>query len=264
MNTNKTIFELLEKEPIQNSLPTENNHFTKEKTKESEEEPNLTRLESFASLSINYFKDIKHVGEEHYFDETDNECGSNFVSKKELEKLLYKNSKYKESDFIKISKLGNGSYGHVFKIKHKETKNIYALKEINKLKLYKENKSYQIYIENEMLKLCSHKNIVKYYGFYENKNNFSIIEEYCPYGDLSSFLNENRQNLTLIEIQYIIGQIIICLEYLSHLRIVHRDIKPENFLIVFKVKYSILKHIHLLMIFIKLKMVYQVILLLRI
>ena len=231
MNTNKTIFELLEKEPIQNSLPTESNHFTKEKTKELEEELNLNKFESSASLSLNYFKDTKHSGEEHYFYETDNECGSNFVSKKELEKLMYKNSKYIESDFIKISKLGNGSYGHVFKIKNKETNNIYALKEINKLQLYKENKSYQIYIENEMLKLCSHKNVVKYYGFYENKSTFSIIEEYCPYGDLSSFLNENRQNLTLIEIQYIIGQIIICLEYLSHLRIVHRDIKPENFLI---------------------------------
>ena len=58
-----------------------------------------------------------------------------------------------------------------------------------------------------MLKLCSHPNIVNYYGFYENKINFSIIEEYCPYGDLSSFICENKQNLSLIEIQYIIGQI---------------------------------------------------------
>ena len=231
MNVNKAIFDLIENEPIKNSLPTESNHFTKEKSKEIEEEPNLNILESFASMSLNYFKDTKHGGEDYFFDETDNECGSNFVSRKELQNILYKNSKYKESDFTKISKLGNGSYGHAFKIRHKETNNIYALKEINKYKLSKENKSYQIYVENEMLKLCSHKNIVKYYGFYENNSNFSIIEEYCPYGDLSTFLNENKQNLTLAEIQYIIAQIIVCLEYLSHKKIIHRDIKPENFLI---------------------------------
>ena len=169
MNTNQTIFQLFETEPIQNSLPTENNHFTKEKAIDQQEELNQNVLESFVSNSINYFKDIKHGGgEDHYFDETDNECGSNFVSKKELENIIYKNSKYIESDFVKIARLGNGSYGHVFKVRHKETNNIYALKEINKLKLNKENKMHQIYVENEMLKLCSHENIVKYYGFYEN------------------------------------------------------------------------------------------------
>jgi serine/threonine protein kinase len=228
----KTIFDLFETEPIQNNLPTESNHFIKEKSKDIENEQNKNICESsFVSTSLNYFKDTKHGGDDYFMDETDNECGSNFVSRKELQNIIYKNSVYKESDFIKISKLGNGSYGQVFKVKHKETNKIYALKEINKPKLIKENKAYQIYVENEMLKLCSHKNIVNYYGFYENKYTFSIIEEYCPYGDLSSFLNENKQNLSLSEIQYIIGQIILCLEYLSTKKIIHRDIKPENFLI---------------------------------
>jgi serine/threonine protein kinase len=231
MTNNKTIFDLFEVEPIQNSLPTESNHFTKPEAKNLVEDKNSNILESFASLSLNYFKDSKQGPEDYFYEETDNECGSNFVSRKELQNILYKNSTYKESDFIKISKLGNGSYGHVYKIRHKETNKIYALKEINKIKLNKENKSYQIFVENEMLKLCSHKNIIKYYGFYETNSNFSIIEEYCPYGDLSSFLNENKNNLTLIEIQYIIAQIITCLEYLSYKKIIHRDIKPENFLI---------------------------------
>jgi serine/threonine protein kinase len=228
----KTFFDLFETEPIQNNLPTESNHFIKEKSKDIENEQNKNICESsFVSTSLNYFKDTKHGGDDYFMDETDNECGSNFVSRKELQNIIYKNSVYKESDFIKISKLGNGSYGQVFKVKHKETNKIYALKEINKPKLIKENKAYQMYVENEMLKLCSHKNIVNYYGFYENKYTFSIIEEYCPYGDLSSFLNENKQNLSLSEIQYIIGQIILCLEYLSTKKIIHRDIKPENFLI---------------------------------
>ena len=227
----KTIFDLFETEPIQNNLPTESNHFIKEQSKDIENEHNKNFCESFVSTSLNYFKDTKHGGDDYFMDETDNECGSNFVSRKELQNIIYKNSVYKESDFIKISKLGNGSYGQVFKVKHKETNKIYALKEINKPKLIKENKAYQMYVENEMLKLCSHKNIVNYYGFYENKYTFSIIEEYCPYGDLSSFLNENKQNLSLSEIQYIIGQIILCLEYLSTKKIIHRDIKPENFLI---------------------------------
>ena len=230
MKGNKTIFQLFESEKIQNSLPTESNHFTKGESKENEDIQNKNNFESFVSGSCNYFKESKHPGDGYFTDDTDNECGSNFVSRNELQ-IVYKNSLFKESDFTKLSRLGNGSYGHVFKVKHNETNKIYAIKEINKSKLIKDNKLYQIYVENEMLKLCSHPNIVKYIGFYESKTSFSIIEEYCPYGDLSTFLNENKQNLTLPEIQYIMCQMIISLEYLSKKRIVHRDIKPENFLI---------------------------------
>ena len=238
MKSNETIFELFEEEEIKNKLPTESNHFIKEEEIQKNEAKNISILESFASSSINYFKDKKHGGDEYFNEETDNECESYFASKNELFQIIYKNSIYNESDFIKLSKIGNGSYGQVYKVKHKETNKIYALKEINKLKLIKENKLYQIYVENEMLKICDHPNIVKYFGFYENKKNFSIITEYCPYSDLSSFLRENQKNLTLAEIQYIIGQIIICLEYLSTKNIIHRDIKPENFLITdsFKLK----------------------------
>jgi len=224
------IFELFEKEEIYHKFHLESSHFGKEELKEKDDGHNKSIFESFATTSMNYFKESKH-GEDYFNYDTDNECCSNFASKKELKNIIYNYSTYKESDFVKLSRLGNGSYGQVFKVKNKNTNKIYALKEINKLKLIKENKLYQIFIENEMLKFCSHPSIVRYYGFYENESTFSIIEEYCPFGDLSTFLHENNQKLTIPEIQYIITQIIICLEYLSSKNIVHRDIKPGNFLI---------------------------------
>jgi serine/threonine protein kinase len=164
-------------------------------------------------------------------EESDIEERQSSISKNIPENLYNNNLSLKESDYIKVSQLGSGSYGKVFKAKNKETNKVYAIKEINKVNLIKENKYYQIIIENEMLKICNHPNIVKYYGFYENKEIFSIVEEYCPYGDLAAFIHENKQKLSIMEIQYIIGQIIICLEYLATKNIIHRDIKPENFLI---------------------------------
>ena len=229
MKNSKTIFDLIESEVNlnQKSLTTVSSFYSK-----TEENFNDEAKESCIGSSINYFKESKIDGEEYFMDESEFEDKSSFTSKNEMEnKNINNNSIYKESDFLKLSRLGNGSYGQAFKIKHKDTNKIYAIKEINKSKLMKENKYYQIKIENDLLKLCSHPNIVKYYGFYENQINFSIIEEYCPFGDLSSFIFENKKNLSLSEIQFIIGQIIICLEYLSTKHIVHRDIKPENFLI---------------------------------
>ena len=229
-----SIFDILETDDIQNqtTFPSESGYFSKnEDIHDKERESNITS-------SFNYFEESRILGEDFFMEESELDDKSNVESKNKIDKNFINNSTHKESDFIKISKLGNGSYGQAFKIKNKETNKIYALKEINKSKLIKENKYYQITIENDMLKICSHPNIVKYYGFYENQANFSIIEEYCPYGDLSSFILENKQNLNITEIQYIIGQILICLEYLSTKNIIHRDIKPENFLITnnFKLK----------------------------
>ena len=227
---NTKIFELLEKENLHQKLHKESIHFGKEEIKEKIDEHNNKNFEFFDTTSLNYFKESKH-GKDYFNYDTDNECPTNFVSQKDLKNIIYNLSTYKESDFIKLSKLGSYAYGQIYKVKNKNTNKIYALKEINKLKLIKENKLYQILTEIEILKVCSHPNIIKYYGFYENESTFSIIEEYCPFSDLSTFLRENKKKLTIPEIQYIIAQIIICLEYLSTKNIVHRDIKPKNFLI---------------------------------
>ena len=229
MNKPKSIFDYL---VIEEQLNYKNRFSDSSYFSNNDEDHIEESKESNVGSSFNYFKDSRVSAEEYFMEESDIDDKSSFVSKKEPENFYNNNNNsLKESDFIKLSRLGNGSYGEVFKAKHKETNKIYAIKEINKAKLIKENKYYQAIIENEMLKECNHPNIVKYFGFYETSENFAIIEEYCPYGDLSIFIHENKQSLSIIEIQYIIGQIIICLEYLSTKNIVHRDIKPENFLL---------------------------------
>ena len=228
MKKPKTIFDILDYEQQMNNgaLFSQSSYFSNFEEGHIEE-----AKDSNVGSSFNYFKDSLVSGEDYFLDESDIKERSSYASKNEQENLYNNNTTIKESDYIKLSKLGCGSYGQVFKVKNKETNKIYAIKEINKSKLIKENKFYQAIIENEMLKGCNHPNIVKYFGFYETQDNFAIIEEYCPYGDLSSFIYENKRNFSILEIQYIIGQIIICLEYLSTKNIIHRDIKPENFLI---------------------------------
>ena len=228
MKKPKSIFDILDYEQQMNNgaLFSQSSYFSNFEEGHIEE-----AKDSNVGSSFNYFKDSLVSGEDYFLDESDIKERSSYASKNEQENLYNNNTTIKESDYIKLSKLGCGSYGQVFKVKNKETSKIYAIKEINKSKLIKENKFYQAIIENEMLKGCNHPNIVKYFGFYETQENFAIIEEYCPYGDLSSFIYENKRNFSILEIQYIIGQIIICLEYLSTKNIIHRDIKPENFLI---------------------------------
>lgn len=222
-----TIFNLFENE---SNLVFSFSDYNKSIKPDEPPQPNNTKESQ--TPDSNFLNITEKLSEDYFQEEGENSSSSQSInSKRESFNQIQINSTNKESDFIKISCCGHGSYGQVYKIKNKETNKIFALKEINKLKLKKENKYYQITIENEIMKLCQHSNIAKYYGCYENKNNFCIIEEFCPYGDLSFFLSENQLQLSTEEIQYIIAQIIICLEYLSKKNIIHRDIKPENFLI---------------------------------
>ena len=174
----------------------------------------------FRSSSVDYFR-------------TSNAFESLLLNEKtNLQKIkMTSKNNFNENDFELLSRLGNGAYAEVYKAKHKKTSQIYAIKIIDKKLIEKENKTYQIFVENEMLNLCNHPNIISIYGYYEDSENFFIVEEYCKKGDLSEFMINNLNKLSIEEIKFIISQIVLCLEYLGSLNIIHRDIKPENFMI---------------------------------
>ena len=172
----------------------------------------------FRSSSIDYFGPIN-----------DNNKLNTLLSNNTSLKLTSKNI-FNSQDFEILSSLGSGAYAEVYKAKHKISGQIYAIKIIDKKKIDRENKTYQIFVENEMLNLCNNKNIISIYGYYEDIDKFYLVEEYCKIGDLSKYI-ENNDDLSINEIKFITSQIVLALEYLGSLRIIHRDVKPENIMI---------------------------------
>ena len=172
----------------------------------------------FRSSSIDYFGPIN-----------DNNKLNTLLSNNTSLKLTSKNI-FNSQDFEILSSLGSGAYAEVYKAKHKNSGEIYAIKIIDKKKIDRENKTYQIFVENEMLNLCNNKNIISIYGYYEDIDKFYLVEEYCKIGDLSKYI-ENNDDLSINEIKFITSQIVLALEYLGSLRIIHRDVKPENIMI---------------------------------
>lgn len=56
-----------------------------------------------------------------------------------------------------------------------------------------------------------------------------MVMEYCPHGDLSSYIHQKRKLSEHIIID-IMTQIINGYKYLANLGIIHRDLKPPNVL----------------------------------
>ncbi|CAD8168596.1 unnamed protein product [Paramecium pentaurelia] len=125
--------------------------------------------------------------------------------------------------------LGEGLFGKVFLAKYKNN-NIYALKQMQKSFLKKQNYLKYAITEMEILKSVDCPFIIKSYAILENEKCYYIIMEYCPGRDLIHNLiihgkfNEN-------EVRFYMAELIIAIEYLHNKDILYRDLKPENILI---------------------------------
>lgn len=140
-------------------------------------------------------------------------------------KIEKTNGNYKDYYDIE-SKLGSGSYGTVFKVKHKKLNLTRAIKVIKK-----EDTSISSFIkEIEILKSISNLNIIKIYEYYEDDVYYYIIMEYIKGLDLYSNISMwDVLNEKMIKI--IFYQVISAVSFMHQKGIIHRDIKPENILL---------------------------------
>ena len=95
-----------------------------------------------------------------------------------------------------------------------------------------DNNKSETFFKNEVniLKNLDHPYIANLEGYFEDQENYYILKEFCPHGNLKSLLNK-RKTLTELEVQYYIYQIINLLIYLRRKKIIHRDLKLANLFI---------------------------------
>lgn len=86
--------------------------------------------------------------------------------------------------------------------------------------------------EIEVLKLCQHPNIIKFYDVFENSDYIYIVMEYLRGGDFFNYLETRSFKIPEERAKVIAHQIATAIYYLHSFGIVHRDLKPENILMV--------------------------------
>ena len=63
----------------------------------------------------------------------------------------------------------------MYKVRHKQSKNIYAIKVINKKKIIDNKLTEQIKLEVKIMYQLDHPNVVKLYNHFEDEDNFYLI-----------------------------------------------------------------------------------------
>uniref|UniRef100_A0A8C9TIC3 non-specific serine/threonine protein kinase n=1 Tax=Scleropages formosus TaxID=113540 RepID=A0A8C9TIC3_SCLFO len=151
-------------------------------------------------------------------------CLSSFRQLKKLSEDCL--TKQPEEVFDILEKLGEGSYGSVFKANYKETGEIVAIKQVPV-----ESDLQEIIKEISIMQQCNSPHVVRYYGSYFKNSELWIVMEYCGAGSVSDIIRLRNKTLTEDEIANILQSTLKGLEYLHFMRKIHRDIKAGNILL---------------------------------
>jgi len=142
--------------------------------------------------------------------------------------------------YVPMETIGQGSYGKVFKVRHRTTGKTYAMKLIEKNSTNNNNtnnnnnKSSKNFLnEIYILRKLDHPNILKVYEYFSNEKYWYFVMEYLSGGELYDRIVD-MQYYDESTAAHIMKQIFSCVSYLHQMNIVHRDLKPENMMVTTK------------------------------
>uniref|UniRef100_A0AC11BPL1 NIMA related kinase 1 n=1 Tax=Ovis aries TaxID=9940 RepID=A0AC11BPL1_SHEEP len=130
--------------------------------------------------------------------------------------------------YIRVQKIGEGSFGKAILVRSTEDGRQYVIKEINISRMSNKERE-ESRREVAVLANMRHPNIVQYRESFEENGSLYIVMDYCEGGDL--FKRINAQKGILFQEDQILDwfvQICLALKHVHDRKILHRDIKSQN------------------------------------
>ncbi|XP_075165425.1 LIM domain kinase 1 isoform X2 [Haematobia irritans] len=135
---------------------------------------------------------------------------------------------FRPSDLVVGEMLGKGFFGQVFKVTHRNTKEVMVLKELYRVD---ENAQRNFLKEVAVLKSLKHKNVLKFIGVLYKDKRLHLVTEYVAGGSLKELLHDSGLPLTWTERVSFARDIACGMCYLHSKDIIHRDLNSLNCLV---------------------------------
>lgn len=173
---------------------------------------------------LEHERNIEHISNE--------EINTEWYSylQREHEVLRKRRLKPKHRDFEMITQVGQGGYGQVYLARKKDTKEVCALKILNKKLLVKLNETNHVLTERDILTTTRSEWLVKLLYAFQDPESLFLAMEFVPGGDFRTLLINTRY-LKSAHARFYISEMFCAVNALHELGYTHRDLKPENFLI---------------------------------
>ncbi|XP_035383444.1 serine/threonine-protein kinase 32B isoform X3 [Electrophorus electricus] len=126
--------------------------------------------------------------------------------------------------------IGKGSFGKVCIVQKKDTKKMYAMKYMNKLKCVQRNEVRNVFKELQILQTLEHPFLVNFWYSFQDEEDMFMVVDLLLGGDLRYHLQQNV-HFSESTVKLYICELALALHYLRSKHIIHRDIKPDNILL---------------------------------
>ena len=182
-------------------------------------------------------KDLKIPLENKYLDENEK---INLEKYKKQQKGLIMNDRYNVF-YHEIEKLGNGSFGNVYKVRNRDDGCFYAIKKIKIQSIHSldQKKNKEKWMKEGLVlsglqrygKICN--NVISYNSMWIENSYFYLVTEFCDNGNLYNLRNlfNNKNDMTENIFMNVLNDTAQGLEFIHDKGFVHFDVKPENILI---------------------------------
>ncbi|XP_006631881.2 serine/threonine-protein kinase 32A isoform X1 [Lepisosteus oculatus] len=126
--------------------------------------------------------------------------------------------------------IGKGSFGKVCIVQKKDTKKMYAMKYMNKLKCVERNEVRNVFKEMQIMQKLEHPFLVNFWYSFQDEEDMFMVVDLLLGGDLRYHLQQNV-HFSESTVKLYVCEIALALDYLQSQQIIHRDIKPDNILL---------------------------------
>ncbi|XP_067240150.1 rho-associated protein kinase 2b isoform X2 [Chanodichthys erythropterus] len=135
----------------------------------------------------------------------------------------------KLDDFDRVKLIGRGAFGAVQLVRHKASKQVYAMKQLSKFEMVKRSDSAFFWEERDIMAFSKSPWIVQLCCAFQDEKYLYLVMEFMPGGDLVTLTS----NYDIPEewAQFYTAEVVLALDAIHSLGFIHRDIKPDNMLL---------------------------------
>lgn len=138
--------------------------------------------------------------------------------------------KTKIDDFYLLRAVSHGAYGKVCLARKRQTRDLFAIKIMDKDKIKEKGVEDLVMNERNILNQIDNDFVVRGVYTFQTNRFLYIVMEYMKGGDFANLL-EGIGAFDEDATRFYLGQIILAVDYLHSLNIIHRDLKPDNILV---------------------------------
>ncbi len=133
--------------------------------------------------------------------------------------------------YSKLEKIGEGTYGVVYKARDRVSQEVIALKKI-RLDAEDEGVPSTAIREISLLKELQHQNIVRLKDVVHSEKKLHLVFEFLEH-DLKKHMDQQQATggLTVMQVKSFLYQMLRGIAFCHSHRVLHRDLKPQNLLI---------------------------------